>query len=135
MRSEAEIHADAERRRPFSNHTEYEIWAGSGRGCYDCRHDKPDIEKWCPILSAALLSLWPKEWEHETEKWEIGGKSGSIQVVGECSEFEHDDGDGDDDPEPDPAPEPVAELDGQVDMFEVFADRIAEQPHRESVSA
>jgi len=130
MRTPDEIAADAEARSPFSNHTEYEMWAGHGRGCYDCANDDDATEKYCPILGAALLGGWPKEWTRRTVQWEIGGKSGSYEVVDECTDFDRrpdDDGpdDGDDQPEPDPGPPPV--LEGQIDMFEVFADRIAEQ--------
>lgn len=130
MRTPDEIRADAEDRRPFSNSTEYEIWAGRGRGCYDCTQDDDATEKWCPVLGAALAGSWPKEWTRRTHRWESGGKSGSYEVVDECSEFEErrdDDGgeDGEPDPEPDPGPPPVIE--GQIDMFEVFADRIADE--------
>ncbi len=136
MRSEDEIHADAVEQRAFSNHSQFDYWADSGRGCYDCRHDKPNIELYCPILSAGYLGLWPKEWERKTEKWEYGGKTGELEVVGECSEFEYDDEDGDgEEPQPDPWPAPVAEMEGQSDIFSVFADEIAEQPQRQVVSA
>jgi hypothetical protein len=39
MRTGEEIAADADQRSPFSNSTEYEIWANNGRACYDCRND------------------------------------------------------------------------------------------------
>lgn len=123
MRTPDEISADAADEQPFSNHTEYEMWAGSGRGCYDCANDDDAAEKWCPILGTALLGKWPKEWTRRAYTWEIGGKSGSIENVDECIEFDRrpdDDGPGDE-PEPDPGPPPVIE--GQVDMFEVFADQ------------
>lgn len=124
MRTEDEILADAVKQQPFSNSTSFEIWANSGRGCYDCRHDKPDIEKYCPILSAAYLGFIPKEWTDQ-----------GLQDY-DCSEFEYDDEDGDDDPEPEPVPQPVAEMDGQTDMFEVFAEHITETvAKREAVSA
>lgn len=125
MRTAEEISADAEPRSPFSNSTEYEIWAGNGRGCYDCVNDDAETEKWCPILGAALLGSWPKEWTRRTHDWSIGDKSGSIEVVDECTEFDERRGDEGDDPEPEPEPPPV--IDGQIDMFEVFADRIADE--------
>lgn len=129
MRTYDEISADAEKRSPFSNGTEYEMWAGRGRGCYDCANDDPEAEKFCPILSAALLGVWPKEWLREQHEWTIGDKSGSFERVGECTEFDRrpddDGGGGGDEPEPDPGPPPVIE--GQIDMFEVFADHIADE--------
>jgi hypothetical protein len=132
MRTDEQIMADAADKSPFSNMTEYEIWADSGRGCFDCTRDNPNAELFCPILSVALLSKWPTEWTRATRHWEAGGKSGSYEVVGECTEFERrPDGDGDD-PDPEPEPEPVIE--GQVDMFEVFADQIVEQIHGETLA-
>lgn len=115
MRSYEEIAADAEDRVPFSNGTEYEIWADEW--CYRCVKDKDDS---CPILSVAFLGNWPKEWTRRRVEWEINGKSGSYMKVDRCTEFEErrDDGDG---PEPEPDPPPV--IAGQVDMFEVFADQ------------
>jgi hypothetical protein len=130
MRTEDQIWEDAEDRRPFSNSTEYEIWANNGRGCYDCANDDARREKWCPILGAALMGRWPAEWTRRTvewsspanESWGTPAASGSYEVVGECTEFNpRDDGPGDD-PDPDPGPPPV--VDGQIDMFEVFADQI-----------
>jgi hypothetical protein len=124
MRTDEQIMADAADERPFSNHSEYDYWADSGKGCYDCVNDDAETEKYCPILSAALLGKWPREWTRATHQWQIGDKSGSYEVVDTCTEFERrpDDGDG---PPPDPEPVPVA--DGQVDMFEVFADQIVDQ--------
>lgn len=120
------VMANAKDERPFSNHSEYEYWADSGRGCYDCIHDNPDVELYCPILGAALLGRWPAEWTRRVHHWEIGGKSGDYEVADECTGFERRP-DGDDGPDvPEPGPQPVAVIDGQVDMFEVFADSIAE---------
>jgi hypothetical protein len=129
MRTNEQIMADAADDHPFSNHSEYDMWAGSGTGCYDCLNDDEPTEKYCPILSAALLGKWPREWTRAAHRWEIGDKSGSYEVVDECTEFERRRDDGGDDPEPEPEPPPVVE--GQVDMFEVFADQIAE--HVESL--
>lgn len=122
MRTADQIQADASADRPFSNHSEYDLWADGGRGCYDCTQDNPETEKYCPILSVALLGNWPKEWARRT----VESRYGSYETVGECTEFEErrDDG-GDDEPEPDPGPPPVVE--GQIDMFEVFAERIADE--------
>jgi hypothetical protein len=136
MRTVEEVWADAVDKPPFSNHTEFEIWAGSGSGCYDCVNDDAATEKYCPILGAALLGKWPREWPRVVHRWEIGDASGTRQVVGECSEFVQrpewpGDDDPDDGPPPDPTPPPVCA--GQVDMFEVFVDQLVE--HVESAVA
>lgn len=130
MRTADQITADTAAERPFSNHSEYEIWADSGRGCYDCVNDDADRELYCPILGAALLKGWPAEWTRRVHQWQIGDSSGSYEIVDQCTEFvERTDWPGDDDPDdvppPDPGPPPVVE--GQVDMFEVFTDQIIEQ--------
>jgi hypothetical protein len=131
VRTQAEIMADAEDRSSFSNGSEYGIWAD--RWCYRCRNDNEGTEQWCPILSVALLGNWPKEWTRRQVEWEIGGRSGSYDAVDACTEFEERRDDGDD-PEPEPDPPPV--IDGQVDMFAVFADQIVEQVSQsERVSA
>lgn len=133
MRTSEQIVADAENRSPFSNSTEYEIWADSGKGCYDCRHDDANQERYCPILSVAFLGNWPAEWTRRMRRWEIGDASGEYEVVDECTEFDRRNDEGDDStPEPEPPPEVV----GQIDMFEVFADQITEQVSRaEQVTA
>lgn len=125
MRTYDQIIADARPGSPFSNSTQFEIWAAN-RGCYTCRNDdlgEGGDEKHCPILSASLMGVTPKEWTTATDEDHIHGNY-------TCSEYDErpdDDGgpDDPDDPEPDPGPPPVIE--GQVDMFEVFADQIAEQ--------
>jgi hypothetical protein len=133
MRTETEIMADAADQRPFSNHTEYEIFAGSGEGCYDCVHDDPETDKFCPILTVSLIGsdgrpAWPREWTRATHRWQVGDASGSYEVVDSCAEFEErpewGGDDPDDMPEPDPEPPPVCE--GQVDMFQVWAEQITE---------
>lgn len=128
MRSSDEITADAEPRSAFSNGTEYEIWAGHGRGCYDCAQDDPNVERYCPILSVGFLGSWPKEWTRRNVTWEAGDRSGSYEIVDECTEFERrrDDGPDDDDPGPEPVP-PAPEVEGQTDIFEVFAQQIADE--------
>jgi hypothetical protein len=132
VRSEQEIRADAADDRPFSNHTEYEIWAD--RYCWaPCVHDDPDRDKFCPILSVALLGSWPKEWTrrhirfgeriggtdrvevHETDAADPDG----IEIVGECTEFEERPDPGD---EPDPEPEPPPVCDGQLDLIDAYLD-------------
>ena len=120
MRTEEQIRADAEPdHRAFSNGTEYEIWAG--RYCYECVHDDAETEKWCPILTVALLGAWPKEWTRATEPY---------THVDTCTEFEQrpdDDGPDDDEPEPD-GPGPFdPEMPGEVDIFEVMVEQALER--------
>jgi hypothetical protein len=130
MRTEAEIDRDAVEQRAFSNGSEYDYWAGSGRGCYDCVHDdwdRPGSEgKYCPILTVSLMGKWPTEWTRNRREFTtVDGEPSYYEYVGECTEFlrrpDDDGGDGDE-PEPDPGPPPVAE--GQLDIFTVFADQI-----------
>jgi hypothetical protein len=130
MRTAEQIMADAADGPAFSNGSEYSYWANSGKGCYDCVHDNPATETYCPILSVGLLGRWPKEWAHSAVGWTStdGSRSGSYEVVGQCTEFERRRKGGGDGPKPKPAP---PDCDGQVDMFEVFADQIVE--HVESV--
>ena len=45
MRTSEQIQADAEDRSPFSNGSEYGIWAD--RWCYRCRNDNAETETWC----------------------------------------------------------------------------------------
>jgi hypothetical protein len=146
MRTEEQIAADAEERSPFSNGTEYDMWAD--RWCYRCRRDDAETETYCPILSVALLGGgWPKEWTRhyvkfgafikEADRFEVSETTADdpdgCAFVDTCTEFEERRDNGGD-PEPEPEPPPV--IDGQVDMFEVFADRIAEQSLQpEQVSA
>jgi hypothetical protein len=120
MRSYDEIAADARDGRAFSNGTSFENWASS-RGCYTCRNDDAATEKWCPILTVALSTgKTPAEWVEFDEK--------SIQNY-TCSEYDErrDEGGDGEDPDPDPTPGPAEEIAGQIDMFEVFADRIANE--------
>lgn len=147
MRTSEQIAADAEDRSPFSNHSEFDYWADSGKGCYDCLHDNPATETYCPILSAAMLGNWPKEltrryvkfgaFDKGTNRFEVfettADDPDGCAFVATCTEFEER-RDGEDDPEPDPEPPPVNA--GQIDMFEVFADQITEQVRQpEAVSA
>lgn len=116
MRTEDQIRADARPGRAFSNGTEYDIWAG--KYCYECVNDDPETEKYCPILSVAMLEpVTPKEW--------VAGKVvtqyGSYEAVESCTEFEQRrrGGDGPDD-EPTPVPQP--ECDGQLDIVDAYLD-------------
>lgn len=125
------------REQPFSNATEFEIWAD--RYCYDCVKDNADTETWCPILSAALLGEWPVQWTRRQVEWEIGDKRGSYEAVDTCADFERrrDDGpDDDDDPKP-TGPGPFAEeMPGQTDIFTfIVEDALEALPAAEAVSA
>lgn len=112
MRDYDSIVDDAAQRSPFSNGTSGEIWMSNW--CYQCKVDGPFqrgvTDQGCPLLLVALMQKTPKEWT------ETG-----LQDY-HCSEFVPDDDGEDGDPDPDPAPMP-----GQTDMFEVFADDIAEK--------
>jgi hypothetical protein len=118
------VPADARESRAFSNSTQFEIWAAN-RGCWTCTKDDQATEKWCPILTSALTGGIPQQWTCATEEDYLHGNY-------TCSEYEErpddDGGGGEDDPEPDPGPSPVIE--GQIDMFEVFADKIADEASR-----
>jgi hypothetical protein len=89
MRTDEEICTDAADKAPFPNLSEYEIWADSGKGCFTCAHNDDATTGWfCPVLSVALLSRWPREWTRVTRQWSSGGESGSYEMVDECTEFE-----------------------------------------------
>jgi hypothetical protein len=120
VRPPEQIDADTDRDvKPFSNHTEFEIWAS--RYCYECVNDDTDAELHCPILGAALLGGWPKEWTRRTHTWQIGDKGGSYEVVDTCTEFvQRPEWPGDDDPGDGPPPEPVPECDGQLDLVDAY---------------
>jgi len=118
VRTFDEIRADAADKRPFSNGTEFELWADRPGGCWTCTRDEPRTETWCPILSVVIThGVWPTEWqrrEHRTEH-------GSYEVVGDCTEYDErpdDDGDDDDGPGTDPGPPPVVE--GQLTLGDLF---------------
>lgn len=120
MRDLDAIRADATNRSPFSNGTAGEMWMGEW--CYRCKRDAAfqagDSDQGCPLLLVALTQKTPKEWA------ETG-----LQDY-HCSEFKPLGGDGGD-----PEPEPIPVVDGQVDMFSVFADQIADMPQRTAVLA
>ncbi len=124
MRTEGQIRADATDERPFSNGSEYGIWAS--RHCYDCVNDDDRTDRFCPILTVAMVGdgsgpMWPKEWTRRTHTWAVGDKSGSYEVVDTCTEFEErrDGGGGDDTPKP---PTPRVECDGQLDIVDAYVD-------------
>lgn len=112
MRTYEQILADATDRPPFSNGTAGYAWMDNW--CH--RPCKKDRNEDCPLIMAALMQKTPKEWT------EVPGR---IQDY-VCSEFEPDD-EGDGEAEPQPYPQPVGEIDGQVDLFAVFADQIADR--------
>lgn len=140
MRTEDEIRADAAPRRPFSNGTEWDIFAD--RQCYVCVHDDAETDKFCPIITVSMVGndgqpAWPKEWTSRfirfgapiegTTRVEVhettADDPNACEFVGECTEFEErrDPGPGDDEPPPDPGPPPVCE--GQTDLFGYAVDR------------
>lgn len=120
MRTFDEIAADARPGSAFSNSTSFEIWSAN-RGCGTCRNDDDATELYCPILSVAIATgTTPAEWleldEHRIQDYT-------------CTEYDErrDDGGDDEDPAPDPNPGPAVELEGQIDMFEVFAEKITDE--------
>ncbi len=126
MRDYDAIFEDAKDESPFSNGTSGEIWMGSW--CYRCKVDGPfqrdEATEGCPLLLVALMRRTPKEWT------EVGCQDYT------CSEFVPDDeGDADEQPTPPPFPQPVAEMDGQTDIFAAFADQIAEAVQPETAGA
>lgn len=115
------IEANATDGSPFSNGTTGYDWMG--RWCDVCKIDGPFqrgvADLGCPIVLVAMLGKTPAEWV----------ETGVQDYC--CTEFIPDDHGGDDgDPEPHPLfPPPVVE--GQVDMFEVFAEQITENVSRQ----
>lgn len=149
MRDEAAIRADAADERPFSNGTEFEIFAD--RYCYRCVHDNPETEKYCPILGVALIGndgepAWPQEWTRKYVKFgaRIPGTScvevsqttaddpDGCEFVDTCTEFEER-RDGDDDPAPEPDPPP--ECHGQLDIIDAYVDTAVDELSRAPESA
>lgn len=126
VRSYDDIMADAADEPPFSNGTMGYGWMG--HWCYQCKVDGPfqrdEADEGCPIILVAMLQKTPKEWTDQ-----------GLQDY-HCSEFVPDDEDGDEGPDGPPPPTgPAVPIEGQVDMFEVFADQIAEKAtERELVS-
>jgi len=127
VRSYEEIEADARPGTAFSNGTSFEIWsAGWCERCkWDAAFQSGTTDQGCPLLLIAIMGKTPKEWT------ETG-----LQDY-DCSEFvSDDDGDDGDGPEtPDGPTSPAVEIDGQVDLFSVFADQIAEAPQQVPVGA
>lgn len=133
MRTWDEIRADARPGRAFSNSTHFEVWANRPGGCYGCVKDGMGIGKeqpQCPIFGVALVDgVTPKEWQERTPE-SLGDY--------ECAEFEErPEWPGDDDPEdgPPPDPEPPVEMEGQLDIFEVYADQVIDRSTTEALEA
>lgn len=140
MRTEDEIRADASPdERPFSNHSEYDLWAD--RHCYECVNDRPDAdpEVFCPILNVAMLGGgWPKEWTRQYLKFgaviEGTNRREVIQTTAEdpagcryvdtCTEFEQRPDNGGDDATPEP---PRQEVDGQLDIIDAYLPAALEE--------
>jgi hypothetical protein len=120
VRTEEQIQAGARDGRPFSNGTEGYAWMGNW--CDECVHNDEETEKYCPILTVALLSKTPAEWVEQPWGQIEGRPEGELaptlggQYV--CTEFERRRDDGDDDPEP--GPEPPPEVDGQLDIVDAY---------------
>lgn len=108
MRTHDQIFDDARPGRAFSNMTMFEIWAP--RWCWaPCLHDDEEVERYCPILSVAVLGdVTPKEWITQTHP--------SDQVHGNfvCTEFQERP----DDYDPQTPVGPQPQLPGQLPLFE-----------------
>lgn len=152
MRTEDEIRAAAADERPFSNGTEWDMWAD--RWCYECVNDNPnaDPQVFCPIITVALAGkggggAWPAEWtrryikfgdyvdEARTRRLPIettADDPDGCEYVGECTEFERRPDPGD---EPEPDPEPVPECDGQLDLIDAYLDTALDELTPKTVPA
>lgn len=152
MRTEDQIRADAADRRPFSNGSEWEIWADTH--CYECVHDDAEREIYCPILNVSMLgkagdgsrSAWPTEWGSHfvrfgdtipgtTRRQPIESTADdpeAYEYVGDCSEFEQRRDPGDD---PDPEPEPPPVCDGQLDIIDAYLPTAIAELSREPARA
>jgi hypothetical protein len=117
MRDLDAIQADAREGSPFSNSTSGEMWMGEW--CYRCKVDAPfqrdEATEGCPLILVALIDKTPAEWtETGTQDYH-------------CSEFDEDHGEDGDDGEGPPVgptwPQPVAEMEGQTDIFTAFVDQ------------
>jgi hypothetical protein len=125
VRSEDEIRADAADEAPFSNGTEWEIWAD--RHCYECVNDDPntDPEVFCPIITVSLIgkgpksqTSWPVEWTRERVPWtDSDGVEHVYERVDTCTEFEER---REDEPGEEVPPPPVPECDGQLDIIDAY---------------
>jgi hypothetical protein len=120
MRTYDQISADAAPRSPFSNGTSGEMWMENW--CYRCANDSPEMVgrgEGCPLILVAIMGGTPAEWT----------ETGSQDYV--CSGFRPRPEPGD---EPEPEPEPPV-IDGQIDMFEVFAEQISDAASVQTIEA
>lgn len=119
MRTEEEIRADARPRSPFSNHTEFDLWAEDR--CHVCENDRAEEEVYCPILGVAIAGgVTPAEWTTRQHAWQIGDASGSVEVVDDCTAFverTHFPGDPEEPEERPVETVHIPVLDGQLDLF------------------
>lgn len=114
MRTPEEIAANARDGRAFSNGTEGYAWMDAW--CYECVHDDEKTERYCPILTLAMLGeKTPAEWVEKEPR--------GLRDRYECTEFEPRDDDGDG---PEPDPEPVPEDPNQLTIFDEMADQLLE---------
>jgi hypothetical protein len=107
---------------PFSNGTEWETWSanvcGAGDGCiHDSTYGQADeempAEVNCPLITLAMIGVWPHEWPRHAVDWQIGDKSGTYYRPGVCAEFcDHI---------PTPKPDPVV----AIDLFGTYAQEPA----------
>lgn len=126
MKTFDEAMATARDGSPFSNSTQWEIWAD--RWCYTCSKDSPELVdkgQGCPLITVALMERTPAEWTAETEEDRVMARY-------TCSEYEErPEWPGDDDPDSDPDdPDPTGPAEnvpGQVDIFQVWTDQVVEQ--------
>jgi hypothetical protein len=119
MRNFDEAHAAAMEKPAFSNGTESEAWEENwcGRCIHDAKFRQAGVGDGCPLMLVAVLGRTPAEWIDQRPN---GHRLGDTY---HCTEFRDvEDGPGDE-----PEPEPIPVIDGQMDMFEVFADQVIEQ--------
>jgi hypothetical protein len=150
METWEQIAATARPGKAFSNGTEGYAWFETW--CATCLHDKgarldeqgvsADKIKalglepsGCPLWTFALVEdATPGVWEEQPWRQITGRPEGqTAPTLGDkyhCAEYTHDpdtdDGGGgppNDEPDPDPGPPPT--LNGQTDIFEVFAENLA----------
>jgi hypothetical protein len=104
MRTHEEAMAAATDGTPFSNSTQWELWAD--RHCFGC---KVDTDESCPLVLVALSGKTPAEWTAPTEQQRL-------QSDYDCAEFIPA---VDEKPAPAPPrpPAPAKPLPGQLDLF------------------
>ncbi len=120
MRTYEQILDTAPERRPFSNGTEFDMWAD--RHCYRCVNDDDATERYCPILSVALTGHWPAEWSRTRHDFTtVDGDPSFYESVDTCTDFEERRKRGRDSG-PKPPPQPRPECDGQLDIVDVYLD-------------